>query len=122
MNLVKNEDNDSYEATFSAKLISVSDKWFQNANGKQYKICNIDLNGKTIIAIMYEKNFNHGVQPGVAYQAKAIYDESRGKDVLVIVSHLVVGQRATIEDFEFELPKSTQDIFANAEAEDFNVK
>jgi phage tail sheath protein FI len=122
MNWVKNEDNGSYEATFSGKLISISDKWFQNANGKQYKICNIDLNGKTITAIMHEKNFNYGVQPGVTYQAKAIYDESRGKDVLVIVSHLVVGQRATIDDFEFESPKSTEDIFANAKAEEFSVK
>ena len=105
LNWIKNEKTGSYEAAFAAKLRSVSDKTFTNVNGTEYRIASIDLpNGKTVSGIMYESNFQHGVTVGNTLACRAIYQGS-GENVLITVSHLAAAERATIDDFGFELAK-----------------
>lgn len=105
MNLTwtKNELTGSYEAGFSAKLRSVSDATFQNVNETTYRIANIELpTGKVVSGLMYESNFQHGVQVGNTYLCRAVY-QGEGQNVLITVSHLAAAERATINDFGFEL-------------------
>lgn len=120
MNWVKNEVSGAYETTFNGKLLSVSDKTLENSNGKQYKVASVGVGDKVFTGIIHQKSFDHGMTTGVSYQCKGIYDESRGKDVLIVVSHLVVGQRATIDDFEFEATEVKENIFQGA-ASEFDV-
>jgi hypothetical protein len=94
-----------YEANLTAKLLSISNQTFKNVNETEYRIAVIEVEGKSINAIMYEKNFQYGVENGKSYACRASFDSTTGsKDVLITVSHLVAGERVTIDDLGFELP------------------
>lgn len=104
----KSELTGSYEANFSAKLRSISDATFQNVNKTVYRIANIELpTGKVVSGLMYESNFQHGVQVGNSYLCKAVY-EGKGDNVLITVSHLAAAERASIGDFGFELSEAKE--------------
>ena len=124
LNWTKNAETGSYEANLSAKLKSVSETVFQSKNDKktEYRIAIVQLpNGKDVTAMMYEANYRHGVTPGTSYLCKAIYNKENGQDVLITVSHLVAGERASIKDLGFSMP-SEASIPANTEFSQINGK
>jgi len=64
-----NETTNNQEASFGAKLLSMSQKPLENANGTIYRIANIefeDINGNTqkSSAMVYEGNYNYGMEIG----------------------------------------------------------
>jgi hypothetical protein len=100
-----NETTNNQEASFGAKLLSMSEKPLENTNGTIYRIANIefeDINGKTqkSSAMVYEGNYNYGMEIGKTFLAKATLS---GDSVYVTVSHLEYnGSRATVDMFGFE--------------------
>ena len=100
-----NETTNNQEASFGAKLLSISEKPLKNANGTIYKIANIefeDINGKTqkSSAMVYEGNYNYGMEIGKTFLAKATLSSG---SVYLTVSHLEYnGTRATVDMFGFE--------------------
>lgn len=105
-----NETTNNQEASFGAKLLSISQKPLENSNGTYYRIANIefeDINGKLqkSSAMVYEKNFAYGMEIGKTFLAKASLS---GKNVYITVSHLEYnGTRATVDMFGFETNSST---------------
>lgn len=103
----KNEESGNLEANFNATLKSVSDTIFEfdNENKTKYRIATVQLEtGKNISGIMYEKNYQHGVELGNSQMCRASYDETREDDsIFITVSHLVVGDRATAADLGLDL-------------------
>lgn len=117
------------EASFNGKLLSISDKVFnlKNEAKTEYRAVIIQIDGskgsKNVSAVMYETNYQHGVQTGITYLCKASYNQSKtDKSVFLTVSHLAVGEKANIDDFgaisEIKAEK-TADIFAGTKAEKF---
>jgi hypothetical protein len=104
-----NETTNNQEASFGAKLISISQKPLENANGTVYRIANIefdDINGKTqkSSAMVYEGNYNYGMEIGKTFLAKATLSAGQ---VYLTVSHLEFnGNRATVDMFGFETEAS----------------
>jgi hypothetical protein len=100
-----NEVTNNQEASFGAKLLSMSEKPLENTNGTIYRIANIefeDINGKTqkSSAMVYEGNYNYGMEIGKTFLAKATLS---GDSVYLTVSHLEYnGTRATVDMFGFE--------------------
>lgn len=106
----RNPKTGNVEAVFGAKLLSISDETLklQNENETLYRPCTVefeDAEGKTRTtrAIMYEANYQKGVEVNQTYLSRAVNDETRDDNsVLVIVSHLVgSGASATREMFDF---------------------
>ena len=101
-----NETTNNQEASFGAKLLSMSQKPLENANGTIYRIANIefeDINGKTqkSSAMVYEGNYNYGMEIGKTFLAKATLSDGQ---VYLQVSHLEYnGTRATVDMFGFEV-------------------
>jgi hypothetical protein len=101
-----NETTNNQEASFGAKLLSMSEKPLENTNGTIYRIANIefeDINGKTqkSSAMVYEGNYNYGMEIGKTFLAKATLSEGQ---VYLQVSHLEFnGSRATVDMFGFEV-------------------
>jgi hypothetical protein len=101
-----NETTNNQEASFGAKLLSMSEKPLENTNGTIYRIANIefeDINGKTqkSSAMVYEGNYNYGMEIGKTFLAKATLSEGQ---VYLTVSHLEFnGTRATVDMFGFEV-------------------
>lgn len=99
-----NEVTGNVDVTFSAKLLSISPDMLVNVNDKGYRPCSLefkDKNGKTQKAsgIMYEKNFEHGVEIGQNYLATAA---KTSQGVLITVSHLAGSiDRPTEDMFNF---------------------
>jgi len=127
----KSEVTGNLEASFNGKLLSVSETVLNlNNDAKtEYRIATIQIDGskgsKNVTAIMYESNFKHGVEKGNSYLCKAVYDESRAdKSVLITISHLVAGDRATIEDFGIPKVESKKVVneFTNASHEFASAK
>jgi hypothetical protein len=104
-----NETTNNQEASFGAKLLSMSEKPLENTNGTIYRIANIefeDINGKTqkSSAMVYEGNYNYGMEIGKTFLAKATLSEGQ---VYLTVSHLEFnGTRATVDMFGFEVEAS----------------
>jgi hypothetical protein len=104
-----NETTNNQEASFGAKLLSMSEKPLENTNGTIYRIANIefeDINGKTqkSSAMVYEGNYNYGMEIGKTFLAKATLSEGQ---VYLQVSHLEFnGSRATVDMFGFEVEAS----------------
>ena len=100
-----NETTNNQEASFGAKLLSISEKTLENTNNTRYRIANIefeDINGKTqkSSAMVYEGHYKHGMEIGQTFLAKATLS---GKDVYITVSHLEYNStRATVDMFGFE--------------------
>lgn len=101
-----NEVTNNQEASFGAKLLSMSQKPLENANGTLYRIANIefeDINGNTqkSSAMVYEGNYNYGMEIGKTFLAKATLSAGQ---VYLQVSHLEFnGTRATVDMFGFEV-------------------
>lgn len=101
-----NETTNNQEASFGAKLLSISQKQLENSNGTLYRIANIefeDINGNTqkSSAMVYEGNYNYGMEIGKTFLAKATLS---GGQVYLQVSHLEFnGSRATVDMFGFEV-------------------
>ena len=95
-----------FKALSGAKLLSMSEKPLENANGTIYRIANIefeDINGNTqkSSAMVYEGNYNYGMEIGKTFLAKATLSAG---SVYVTVSHLEYnGTRATVDMFGFEV-------------------
>lgn len=100
-----NPTTNAQEATFGAKLLSISDKTLENSNGKNYKIATVEfknINDEVCrtSAFVYEGNYNYGMEVGQTYLTTATKAD---KGVIVRVSHLIYGgQRATEDMFGFE--------------------
>jgi len=118
MNLTwkQNEQTGNYEANFSAKLMSVSDRTFISSNekGTLYRAVTIQLeNGNSYQGIMYEANYQHGVAIGNSYLCKAI-NSGKDENVLITVSHLAAAPRATVKDFGFSLSQVKEEVKSDA--------
>jgi hypothetical protein len=98
----------TFEADCAVELLVVGEKEQQNSNGTTYKVVTAKLNGKNITAIIYQGNYSKGIEVGNNYAAKAIYDPSRGGELLIQMSHLIAGERANIADFEFEMVETDE--------------
>ena len=104
-----NETTNNQEASFGAKLLSISGKTLENSNGTRYRIANIefeDINGniQKSSAMVYEGNFNYGMEIGKTFLAKATLS---GGQVYLQVSHLEYnGSRATADMFGFEIQET----------------
>lgn len=103
LNWTKVEGTETFEAQLSGKLLEVSNDVRTLDNEKQtpYRLAKVKVDGKNYSALMYDKNFQHGVEVGDELACKAFYDPARGKEILITVSHLIASTRATIEDFGF---------------------
>lgn len=107
MKKIKNDHTGVEEMQFGAKLISISEKTFQNSNNNNYKVVTIEFEnaaGETVrtSAIIYEGNYNYGVEMGETYTAVATPMKDGG--VIVKMSHLVYGGvRATADMFGFDV-------------------
>lgn len=97
MKQIENDNKGRTRIQFNAKLTSVSANVLQNVNGTSYRVCNIefvDNNGviQKTTAIMYEKNYEHGVTEGTEYVSTATLFEPTEQypkgSVLIQVSHL----------------------------------
>lgn len=101
-----NSTTGAQEASFGAKLLSISEKTLVNSNGKDYKVGSIEfknINGETCrtSAFIYKGNYDYGMEIGETYLTRATAGDKGG--VLINVSHLVYGgQRATEDMFGFE--------------------
>lgn len=119
LNWKKNETSGNSEATFAAKLEAVSDRTFKNVNDTEYRIATIKLpeSGDSRSAIMYESNYQHGVEVGKTYACRIIFNKENPENVLLTVSHLIAGERATLSDFGISVEdvKEEADDFANVQ-------
>ena len=118
MNLTwkQNEMTGNYEANFSAKLMSVSDRTFESKNekGTLYRAVTVQLeNGNSFQGIMYESNYKHGVTIGNSYLCRAI-NSGKDENVLLTVSHLASAPRATTKDFGFSLANVKEEVKSDA--------
>lgn len=101
-----NEKTNAQEASFGAKLISISEEARQNANGTNYKVVTVefkDINNEVCrtSAMIYENNYKHGLTVGETYLTTATSNDEGG--AYVRMSHLVYGGvRATADMFGFE--------------------
>lgn len=103
-----NEVTGRNEYQFMGELLSVAKEPIKNVNNTEYRPCSIKFmapNGNEVTsrALMYEKNFQHGVEVGEEYLCTATTDADaeKGKEVLITVSHLQsTSETADISIFE----------------------
>lgn len=92
------------ETTFNATLVNVSSDIRKNVNETPYRLATISFTNaegkeKQVTALVYEKNYQHGMKTGQQYLTTArITDQG----VLIQMSHLQGSERASIDDFGFE--------------------
>ena len=108
---VTNEYTKQEELIFQADLVSVSDNVLENVNGTEYRVGSVRFenpNGDIVTrsAIIYENNYQYGMQVGNSYQCTAVKSD---QGVLIRMSHLEQSARATEADFG--------DLFAEAPAQ-----
>jgi hypothetical protein len=114
LNWKKDEVTGNLIANFTGKLVSVAENAIENVNGTQYRPCTVTINDagqKTnITGIMYEKNYEHGVDIGDNLLCRASYDpEQEGEDIFVNVSHLKAAERATLSTFGLDKAPSVKE-------------
>lgn len=100
-------------ADFSAELVSIAKEPLMNVNKVGYYPATIKfLNEKdetvTRTGLVYEANFNHGMNVGSTYLSKVV--KQQGKLPLIIVSHL--DRAGTSSDADFGL---SDDVFASVD-------
>jgi hypothetical protein len=106
-----------FEGRTNVKLISIGDKFQENVNGTRYVVATVKMDtGKQVTAMVFENNLKYGVEVGQEYSAKVIYDPTRGGELLITMSHLPAGERANIEDFDFEIMPAKSEL-SEAKAE-----
>ena len=99
LNWKKNEEYNQLEATFAAKLKSVGEQELENSNGTPYYVVTGEFDGQTFSAMMYAKNYEHGVEIGETYSCRAVFNPERSEDdVLITMSHLTSGNRLKTSD------------------------
>jgi len=85
-------------ANTEAKLISVSDKVLTNSNGNEFRACTIELNGKNVPALTYNKSpedLNVGGDVDVE-----ISRQEGDSTMYFRVLWNAGGEQVTVEDFE----------------------
>lgn len=109
----------TFEANVNVTMVAeASDRVMENTNGTQYRVLTVKLpTSKQVSAIIYESNFEKGVEVGTVYLAKAIYNPERGKEVLIQMSHLTGADRANVDDLGFEMPSEEVSDLAKAKQE-----
>ena len=103
----------SFEATLQAKLVSIGDTILQNSKGTEYVLCQVEMpnkDGQPIVrnAMIYSGNYTHPEANwvvGNSYLTTVTITEGR-TDALVKVSHLQQAQRASVQDFGFDLAEA----------------
>jgi len=95
------DDQGNLQYEFNCELLSVSSEPKTNVNGKQYRVGTIrfeDANKKMqqVTAIIYEKNYQRGMEVGENYLATARPD---GKDVFITCTALKYAERASTDMF-----------------------
>ena len=110
MKKVWNEVTEKYDVQFQGKLISIAsdENVFENSNGTKYRPCTINFkdshgNPQTSQAIIYEANFEKGMEIGVSYLCTASEGDARGP--IITVSHLTAAARVSNDAFDFSAPK-----------------
>lgn len=106
--------SDRFEAKVEMTLVGTpSEKVFTNTNGTQYRVCTAKVAelDKQITAVIYEKNYQHGVEEGTAYSGtvsvtvgkdgKVKVDENGNYAIFAQMSHLPTNSRLTLEDINF---------------------
>lgn len=99
------------------KLVSVSENSIPNVNGTRYHIVTGDMETKQgtkrVSALMYDSNYKLGkeqnvLNPGTILRCRVEKTPGR-KDLLIVVSHLPVGQRLEADafDWDFEAEQGT---------------
>ena len=81
-------DNGLMEAPFTGKLVSVSNNvlTFDNENQTEYRPATVNVQGKNIRSIVYEKSFTQGCIAGSDVQGSITYDPNDlSKDPFVSV-------------------------------------
>ncbi len=101
-----NKTTGNQEVDFNGILLSIGDTVRENTNGTKFRLCNIkfdDVNGKpqTILASVYEKNFEKGLKVGDQYLCTAQKETATGR-VYIHVSALPGGAIANADMFSFE--------------------
>lgn len=105
MKKVINKTTGVEEVQFGGKLVSISTQVLKNVNGTEYRVATIDFEDtaektRRCTALVYEKNYSHGLKVGETYLATATPTD---QGVIVKLSHLTYnGDRATAEMFGFE--------------------
>jgi len=99
-----NPTTGNVECAFAARVDSISDKLFENANGTQYRVANVTFTDKsgqkqTVSSMVYEKNFQLGMEEGKSYLTIATKTD---QGVFVHTSHLAAAERAEISMFDFD--------------------
>lgn len=93
LNFSFNQERNQFEATITAKLVSVAKEPRANATtGKMYYPCSIkfvDNNGQefTSIAVIPAANYAYGMEVGAEYQTRAIVNKGQ-ENVFFQMSHL----------------------------------
>jgi hypothetical protein len=99
----QNEVTGQLQANFNAKLVSVGEKVLPNSNGKEYVLCNIQLeSGKTISGRMYTANVAK-LDPETIGMSVLCTATQYGENQLdITVSHLTSAPRISANEFEAE--------------------
>lgn len=102
-----NQDQNQFEATVMAKVVSLGTTELENKNGKTYVVGTIEfpnVHGELVQrgAICYTKNLEKGVEVGGTYLCNVVVTEDRPNEPLITISSLTTATRATAEDFGFD--------------------
>ncbi|MDC7994034.1 hypothetical protein [Altibacter sp. HG106] len=98
-----NEETGEMGFSFTAKLLRLGETILQNSNETNYKIAEVKFmlpSGEEVerTAMVYEKNYEHGLEVGKNYLTTVTFDEVDGTPYLRM-SHLQNVQRASAADF-----------------------
>lgn len=125
MKTVINPQTGNPEVQFEAKLLSISPTTFQLNNEKQtpYRVASVEFVNnqgevKVSSAIVYEANFTYGMKPGITYLCRAIRTTGQSTP-LVTMSHLVATERASFDDFNFDVVEAPVKVAVEAEDDNF---
>lgn len=109
MKTVINSQTGNPEVQFEGKLLSISPNVFQLNNDKQtpYRVASVEFVNnqgevKVSSALVYEANYSYGMKPGITYLCRAIKTPGQTAP-LVTMSHLVATERASFDDFNFDV-------------------
>lgn len=108
---IRNEVTGEIQLQGSAKLITpLSEKTMENSNGKEYKLCTVEINGKKGTAQVYAGNYNHkdaDFKVGDDYLVTVSQGDERGP--LAQLSHLTaIGGRFESDAFDFNVEVEEQ--------------
>ena len=111
-------NKEQLQAQFSGKLLSISDREFENTNGKNYKVATIefaDINGEIQRAscFIYEGNYKYGMEVGQSYLATATKTD---QGPIIQLSHLQSAADRPTADMFGEFSEAEVSVPANTPA------